>query len=155
MDGNKWTMSAAILATIASFYSAYQSSNAARDAANAAAISNTQVAALQKATTDRQSDIEMVKLALNILGGEVSDKTHESRQFAVNLLSRYSGVEVDDAVGEKWAETGTVSFAQKELGLTLSSEVFGRDVQNAYNRQAERQAVRDAVEAIFSKLNKP
>lgn len=36
----------------------------------------------------RQLDIEMVKLALNILGGEVGEKSAQSRLFAVKLLQK-------------------------------------------------------------------
>ncbi|GEM_PF-2985178 len=118
MDGNKWAASAALIAAVASAYSAYQSGSAARESAIAAADSNKQVAALQKATTDRQSDIAMVKLALNILGGEISDKTQESRRFAVSILRKYSGVEIDGVTGSTWAEVGTVSFAEKRIGLS-------------------------------------
>lgn len=131
MDGNKFTVWAALIAALASAYSAYHSGTAAREASIAAADSNNQVAALHKATNDRQSDIEMVKLALNILGGVASDKTKESRRFAVSLLRKYSGVEVDDATGSSWAAAGTVSFAQQNLGLANDTGLLSRAILKA------------------------
>nr|WP_278436678.1 hypothetical protein [Brucella anthropi] len=116
--GDKWTFSAAALAAMASVYSAYFSGSTARDSATAAANSNIQIASFEKQTNDRNSDIEMVKLALNILGGEISDKTLESRHFAVSLLRRYSGVDIGKETGSLWAAAGTVSFAEKSLGLS-------------------------------------
>ncbi|MEK1853008.1 MAG: hypothetical protein AAAC48_14350 [Phyllobacterium sp.] len=58
----------------------------------------------------RQLDIEMVKLALNILGGEISDKTKKSREFAVKLLQKYSGIELKDGDIIAWVDSGTVDF---------------------------------------------
>lgn len=128
MDGNKFTFGAALIAAGASVYSAFQSSDAARDASKAAANSSIQVAYIKKTTEDRQSDIEMVKLALNILGGQISDETKESRRFAVSLLNKYSGVNIDGATGSKWAEAGTVSFAQQNLGLSSDASAFQRAI---------------------------
>lgn len=136
MAGEKLTVYAALIAALASAYSAYQSGGAARESAIAAADSNKQVATLQKATNDRQSDIEMVKLALNILGGEVSDKTQESRMFAVLLLNKYSGVLVNKAVGDKWAESGTVSFSSKQLGLASRNEPLQDIMKDYFNQQS-------------------
>lgn len=124
MNGSKWalggTVAAALIAAFASSYSAYASLNATREAASLAAAASVEIEKLRKQNSDRQSDIEMVKLALNILGGEISDKTHQSRQFAVTLLQRYSGVEIDDLSSKAWAETGTVNFTDKELGLSAA-----------------------------------
>ncbi|MCO7728646.1 hypothetical protein NJB93_18845 [Brucella intermedia] len=122
MGGNTITVISALIAAFASAYSAYQSRMAAAESAISSANSNTQIAEMQKATTDRQSDIELVKLALNILGGEVSDKTRESRKFAVSLLNKYSGVVINPDMGEQWAESGTVSFSSKPLGLSSRNE---------------------------------
>lgn len=124
MNGSKWalggTVAAALIAAFASSYSAYASLSATREAASLAAAASVEVEKLRKQNSDRQSDIEMVKLALNILGGEISDKTHQSRQFAVTLLQRYSGVDIDELSSKAWAETGTVNFTDKELGLSAA-----------------------------------
>lgn len=60
----------------------------------------------------RQQDFDMVKLALSILGGEISDKTDNSRAFALQLLQKYSGIQLGDAEIQKWRVSGTVDIGQ-------------------------------------------
>lgn len=128
MDGSKWalggTVAAAVVAAIASSYSAYASLNATREAAAVTAAASVEVERLRKQNSDRQSDIEMVKLALNILGGDISDKTQQSRKFAVSLLEKYSGVMIDEISSATWARVGTVSFAERDLGLSTTSRAI-------------------------------
>ncbi|MGC0054551.1 hypothetical protein ACNSPG_16060 [Brucella pituitosa] len=107
MGGNTITVIAAVVAAIGTLATAAATS-----------FSAYQIAEIQRQTSDRQSDIEMVKLALNILGGDISDKTQESRTFAVSLLGKYSGVSIDEAVQASWAKNGTVIFSSKILGLS-------------------------------------
>jgi hypothetical protein len=56
----------------------------------------------------RQLDVEMVKISLSILGGEISDKTTASRQFALNALKQYSGVEMVGVDMDQWLAQGSV-----------------------------------------------
>lgn len=129
MSGSKWalggTVAAALIAAFASAYSAYASLNATREAATLTAAASIEVEKLRKQNSDRQSDIEMVKLALNILGGEISDKTQESREFAIALLARYSGVQIEPPNGQKWATSGSVSFTSRLLGLSSANSDLG------------------------------
>lgn len=124
VNGSRWalgsTVTAAVIAALASAYSAYASNVATSEAAAISAAAAIEIEKLRKHNSDRQSDIEMVKLALNILGGEVSDKTHESRLFAVDLLRKYSGVQLSSGMGEKWAASGSVKFADEAAGLSSS-----------------------------------
>ncbi len=144
MDGNKVTVAAAVIAAFgtiitaigagtSAYYSAGISANAQRLVAETEASSKIQIAKIEKQNSDRQSDIEMVKLALNILGGEISDKTQESRQFAVELLKKYSGVPLSSSVGEKWATSGSVKFADEIAGLSSSIDaaIAAQQVINA------------------------
>lgn len=121
MDGNKWAIGAAVIAAIGTIITA-----------GTTGYSAYQIAAFQKQTSDRQSDIEMVKLALNILGGDISDKTQESRRFAVSLLQKYSGVVIDKSTQISWAKNGTVIFSSKVLGLSSEPrtlrDLFGDSV---------------------------
>ncbi|KAB2716649.1 hypothetical protein [Brucella intermedia] len=117
MSGNTVTVIAAVVAAVGTLATAAATS-----------ISAYQIAEIQRQTSDRQSDIEMVKLALNILGGEISDKTKESRRFAVSLLSKYSGVEIEPTVRLNWAEAGSVSFAREILGLSNDIGAMNRAV---------------------------
>ncbi len=112
MGGNTITVIAAVVAAIGTLATAAATS-----------FSAYQIAEIQRQTSDRQSDIEMVKLALNILGGDISDKTQESRNFAVSLLGKYSGVSIDEAVQASWAKNGTVAFSSEVLGLSPGNEI--------------------------------
>ncbi|UXN61574.1 hypothetical protein [Phyllobacterium zundukense] len=85
----------------------------------------------------RQLDIEMVKLALNILGGDISDKTNQSRQFAVQVLQRYSGVELKDEVVAEWVKTGTVAFKLPDQGLSSGTWKDLLSERTAVMRQLE------------------
>ncbi|MDL2202046.1 hypothetical protein QQF51_05100 [Brucella intermedia] len=113
MDGNKWAIGAAVIAAIGTIITA-----------GTTGYSAYLTAQIQKQTSDRQSDIEMVKLALNILGGDISDKTQESRTFAVSLLEKYSGVPIDKSTKASWSERGTVIFSSKVLGLSSEPRMF-------------------------------
>lgn len=106
------------MAAIASLYAAYSSGSAARDAAMVAANSNVQVALMEKQNKDRLSDIEMVKLALNILGGDISDKTLQSRTFALSLLQKYSGVVLTEPQVKEWRLTGSVGWLDPKAGTS-------------------------------------
>lgn len=106
MNGAAVTLAAALAAALASGASAYWAHSA-----------SVRTAEVQKENADRLSDIEMVKLALNILGGEISDKTTESRRFAVALLSQYSGVEITTERAIAWVDGGSISFLNEALGL--------------------------------------
>ncbi|MCH6205251.1 hypothetical protein L3V16_15550 [Brucella ciceri] len=117
MSGNTVTVIAAVVAAVGTLATA-----------TATSISAYQIAEIQRQTSDRQSDIEMVKLALNILGGEISDKTKESRIFAVEVLKKFSNVSIDDGVASDWAASGTVSFSSKSLGLAPG----GRTLQDLF-----------------------
>lgn len=57
---------------------------------------------------DRELDIQMVNIALSILGGENKETSLPGRKFAVDLLETYSRVPIDDGDALKWAETGTL-----------------------------------------------
>jgi hypothetical protein len=72
----------------------------------------------------RQLDIEMVKLALNILGGEISDKTKKSREFAVKLLQKYSGIELKDGDIIAWVDSGTVEFKLPNEALSIVTDPY-------------------------------
>ncbi|WP_412033034.1 hypothetical protein ACLIR7_03280 [Nitratireductor aquimarinus] len=106
---------ATVFAALAAAWSAY-SSNAI--ASQVQAASAERVALLEKAQTDRRLDIEMVKLALNILGGQISDETHQSRKFAIRLLGKYSGVDIDQASENDWLQSGKVAFKDVASGLS-------------------------------------
>jgi hypothetical protein len=58
--------------------------------------------------TDRSQDIQMVNIALSILGGENKETSLPGRKFALAALERFSGVEISDADFEAWARTGTL-----------------------------------------------
>jgi predicted NACHT family NTPase len=64
--------------------------------------------AKEVANQARQLDVEMVKISLSILGGEISDKTTASRRFALNALQKYSGVEMIGVDMDQWLAQGSV-----------------------------------------------
>lgn len=88
----------------------------------------------------RQLDIEMVKLALNILGGEISDKTTQSRMFAVQVLQQYSGIRLSEKDADNWIQTGTVAFKLPQQGLGSTSSL---------NNWMTQEAGREAIEEIL------
>lgn len=58
---------------------------------------------------DRELDIRMVDVALTILSGEkIDDNSIYARRFAIEALSKYSGVELENAEKARWAEEGTL-----------------------------------------------
>lgn len=65
---------------------------------------------------NRELDIRMVELSLSILKGEfkddqISNPIH-ARRFALRVLEKFSGVEIDDDELENWAKGGGVPFDQ-------------------------------------------
>lgn len=98
----------------------------------------------------RQLDIEMVKLALNILGGDISDKTNQSRQFAVQVLQRYSGVELKDEVVAEWVKTGTVAFKLPDQGL--STTVWGNQAAGVIGGMGAGAAAAAAASRVYEQL---
>ncbi|TKB12801.1 MAG: hypothetical protein E5V75_23985 [Mesorhizobium sp.] len=128
MKTSEWVPAAATIA--AGLFAAWSAYSSATISATSATISSTmkaeseeRIALLQKTYQDRQLDIEMVKLALNILGGETSDHTQQSRQFAINLLEKYSGVEIGDKAKQAWVTTGTVAFKDSTAGLAPAGDL--------------------------------
>ncbi|WHO22653.1 hypothetical protein G6L90_06740 [Agrobacterium tumefaciens] len=57
---------------------------------------------------DRELDIEMVRVSLNILSGEAKDTSVPGRRFALRTLEKYSGVEIPVEELKEWAERGTI-----------------------------------------------
>lgn len=61
---------------------------------------------------DREHDIEMVRLSLQILKGEFeatrSGDPRPARTYAVDALRKYSGVSIDPETGDKWIVNGSV-----------------------------------------------
>lgn len=78
---------------------------------------------MTKHKEDRQADIELVKLALNMLSGGSGKDTTSSRLFAIQMLQKYSGVTIDKDVAVKWAEDGDIKFGS--MAQALSN--FGTD----------------------------
>ena len=76
---------------------------------------------LTKQKDDRVADIEMVKLALNILSGSKSPETVASRTFAVDLLRKYSGVVIEKETASTWVNNGTVEFGAKNTALATAA----------------------------------
>ncbi len=60
--------------------------------------------------TDRGQDIQMVNIALSILGGEIKDQdtSEPGRRFALRLLQKYAEVEIPDTEFDSWAKDGTL-----------------------------------------------
>ncbi len=79
------------------------------------------IAYLTKQKDDRVADIEMVKLALNILSGDNKPETVASRTFAVDLLRKYSGVIIENETASTWVKSGTVEFGAKNTALSSSA----------------------------------
>lgn len=79
------------------------------------------IAFLTKQKEDRVADIEMVKLALNILSGNKSADTVASRTFAVDLLRKYSGVAIENETASTWVNSGTVEFGAKSTALATAA----------------------------------
>ncbi|MGF9564145.1 hypothetical protein AAIH70_11580 [Neorhizobium sp. BT27B] len=73
---------------------------------------------MTKHKEDRQADIELVKLALNMLSGGSGKNTTASRLFAIEMLQKYSGVTIDKAVADKWAEDGDIKFGSMAQALS-------------------------------------
>ncbi|ATU92752.1 hypothetical protein [Phyllobacterium zundukense] len=104
----------------------------------------------------RQLDIEMVKLALNILGGEISDKTKQSRSFAVQVLQKYSGVELTDDVVADWVSTGTVAFRSPEQGLGQNQTPrFFLDQADRIIQQLDLRKKEDGAGQVEPMINTP
>jgi hypothetical protein len=60
----------------------------------------------------------------NILGGEISDKTKKSREFAVKLLQKYSGIELKDGDIIAWVDSGTVEFKLPNEALSIVTDPY-------------------------------
>jgi hypothetical protein len=58
---------------------------------------------------DREQDIQMVNIALSMLGGPVKDSPETGRRFAIRVLEKYAKVEVPDEEFDIWAKVGTLS----------------------------------------------
>ena len=58
--------------------------------------------------TDRGQDIQMVNIALSILGGENKDSSIPGRKFALRVLEKYAEVEIPETEFEQWATVGTL-----------------------------------------------
>ncbi|MCP4318363.1 MAG: hypothetical protein GY789_20685 [Hyphomicrobiales bacterium] len=56
--------------------------------------------------TDRNQDIQMVNIALSILGGENKDTSFEGRMFALYVLEKYADVKINNKA--EWATSGTL-----------------------------------------------
>lgn len=74
--------------------------------------------------TDRDQDIQMVNIALSILGGEVKDqdKSEPGRKFALRLLRKYADVEIPETEFNEWARDGTLPPDVYRPGLYAQGE---------------------------------
>lgn len=70
--------------------------------------------------TDRGHDIRMVEISLSILRGEGDKETSlPARKFALDMLEKFSGVEIVPSEADAWARTGTTPFAESGWGGTM------------------------------------
>lgn len=58
--------------------------------------------------TNRGQDIQMVNIALSILGGDNKDTSVPGRKFALRALREYTQVNIPDDEFEQWALSGTL-----------------------------------------------
>ena len=65
---------------------------------------------------DRELDIRMVEIGLSILNGEKTEKSEPARQFAVNLIEKYSGVDILQK--DQWVKTGDVPYDAVSTTMT-------------------------------------
>ncbi|CAN7328420.1 hypothetical protein LJR231_001797 [Phyllobacterium sp. LjRoot231] len=65
-------------------------------------------AGLQYYSKDRETDLETIKMSLSILRGEISDKTKQSRIFAMNLMREIAPNALDKVDDQAWIDSGTV-----------------------------------------------
>jgi len=77
---------------------------------------------------DRELDIEMVGIALQILSGEVEDGDNSewARRYALRTLSKYSDVEIPSDEFEQWAKHGVVpqgDFLLQDSGVQIQERV--------------------------------
>lgn len=72
------------------------------------ALGTISVAATGYLNKDRELDIEMVRVSLNILSGEAKEDSEPGRRFALRTLSKYSGVDIPEAEFSDWVKGGTI-----------------------------------------------
>src|SRR5262245_13301762 len=56
----------------------------------------------------RKLDVEMVRLSLNILAGDLTEPSMPGRRFALNALEKFSGINIPKDQFELWLSSGTV-----------------------------------------------
>ena len=81
---------------------------------------------------NREQDIEMVRIALSILGGENKDTSLPGRKFALRTLQKHTGVGIPSEEFNEWAEKGTLpkSIAVwTTLGLGMSGQTILREAK--------------------------
>lgn len=79
-----------------------------------AAVATVSTGAFGYLNRDRELDIEMVNIALKILGGEIDEdakKSEPARKFALNALQKYSGVTIESDDFETWVAEGVLPNA--------------------------------------------
>jgi hypothetical protein len=73
---------------------------------------------------DREMDITMVNISLQILSAEATKTSEPGRKFALRSLERYSGVDIPDEDFEIWAREGTIP----DIALKNISSIVGRHI---------------------------
>jgi hypothetical protein len=74
---------------------------------------------------DRELDIRMVDVALTILSGKNEGTTSAfARSYAIDLLSKYGGVEIDEATQLAWSDGGNLPVGNFPTPLKLNFESF-------------------------------
>lgn len=83
--------------------------------------------AINFASKDRELDIEMVKIALNMLADPkiLSDEREGQRNYALSLLQKFSGVEIDESDKDSWISYGlNMQFSNAEDACARASSEF-------------------------------
>ncbi|WP_156461892.1 hypothetical protein [Rhizobium sp. Leaf321] len=84
---------------------------------------------------DRELDIEMVRVSLNILSGERQDTSGPGRRFALRALAEYSGIKIPPDEFEKWVESGTLPKSVLTGTLRAHEVPFGMETTSPDGRK--------------------
>ncbi len=106
-------------------------------AGTVAAIATIWASAFGYWNKNRSQDIEMVNIALSILGGDNKDTSKPGRRFALRVLEKYAGVDIPKDEFEEWSNSGTLP-ADLYIGSTLMRETSS----DPYLRQIVASALR-------------